>query len=44
MYCVHNGKACVQVWHKRRETWVYIPLKKWYFMSDRERNKYDDWT
>ena len=40
MYCVHNGKVCLQVWNPRRECWQYIPLTKWQRMSERQRNKF----
>ena len=40
MYCVHQGKVCIQVWNPRRELWQYIPLAKWQRMSDRARAKY----
>lgn len=43
MACVYNGKPCIMVWHIKREKWVYIPIKKWCRMSDRQRNKYTDW-
>lgn len=37
---VENGKVFVQVWHIRRNKWKYIPIKKWLFMTDKQRNKY----
>lgn len=40
MYCVHQGKVCLQVWDPRREQWVYFPLVKWERMSDRARARY----
>jgi len=40
LLCVANGHVSVQVWHIRREKWVYIPIKKWLFMTDKQRNKY----
>lgn len=41
MYCVSNGKVCIQVWNTITEKWDYIPLLKWERMSDRQRRKYD---
>ena len=41
MYCVQDGKVCLQVWNLRREQWDYIPLAKWEHMSARQRKKYD---
>lgn len=40
MYCVWNGKVCLQVRNPRRELWQYIPLTKWQRMSARQRAKY----
>jgi len=40
MYCVQNGKVCLQVWDPRREQWIYIPLAQWERMSDRARARY----
>lgn len=40
MYCVQNGKVCLQVWDPRREQWVYIPIAQWERMSDRARARY----
>lgn len=40
MYCVHQGKVCLQVWNPRRESWQYIPIAKWERMSERARSKY----
>lgn len=41
MYCVYKDKVCLMVWHIKRAQWVYIPEKKWYKMSDRQKRKYD---
>lgn len=41
MYCVSNGKVCLQVWNLHRKQWDYIPLAKWERMSARQRKKYD---
>jgi len=41
MYCVQDGRVCVQVWNTKTEQWDIIPLAKWECMSARQRKKYD---
>lgn len=40
MWCIHNGKSCVMVWHIKNCKWVYIPFKKWLSMPDHKRAAY----
>ena len=40
MYCVHQGKVCIQVWNPRRSKWVYIQEKVWSRMDARARARY----
>lgn len=40
MYCIQDGRVCLQVWDPHREQWEYIPLTKWERMSARERSRY----
>lgn len=41
MLCSINGKQLIQAWNIKKNRWDYIPIKKWYFMSAKQRNKYD---
>lgn len=40
MLCVHKGKVCLQVWKIKTEKWVYIPFKKWLYMTDKAKSAY----
>ena len=42
MYCVVNGKVCVQKYHVLTRRWVYIRESRWLAMSAEERACYVD--
>ena len=40
MYCVHNGKSCVMVWHVNKGKYVYIAEKRWDKMTKAQKSEY----
>ena len=41
MLCKVNGKPYIQAWDLKRNRYAYIPIRKWFFMSARARNRYE---